>query len=318
MQVEKDIDAAAIGKTYIIGNGVIAKALAVALALNGRSVTILRGSVDSPGTSHELVEVDTGGELLSACIEIGSVSNYETLNGLIVLTNKSFGNRQIAQKLYSKAKQSPIVFLQNGLHVENCFSNMGFEKLYRCVLMATSQTAGENKVRFRLVTASPIGVIAGPEDMLASIVARLNTSVFSFRSEPDIQSFIWKKVISNCVFNSICPLLEIDNGVFRRNAAVLEVGKQVIRECLAVAREYGIGLTEDEIVQNILSISEMSDGQKISTYQDILHKRETEIDSLNLEISRLAQRLGNVPVPTTSLLGELIRLKSDIFTQQAH
>lgn len=303
---------AAIDKIYIIGNGVIAKALAVALAVNGRSVTILRGSVDSPGTSHELVEVDTGGELLSARIEIGSIIHYETLKGLIVLTNKSFGNQQLAHKLYSRAKQSPIVFLQNGLHVESCFSDMGFERLYRCVLMATSQAAGENKVRFRLVTASPIGVIAGPEDMLASIVARLNTSVFSFRSEPDIQSFIWKKVISNCVFNSICPLLEVDNGVFRRNAAVLEVGKQVIRECLAVAREYGIGLTESEIVQNILSISEMSDGQKISTYQDILHKRETEIDSLNLEIARLAQRLGNVPVPTTSLLGELIKLKSNI------
>ena len=318
MQIENGIDAAAIDKTYIIGNGVIAKALAVALALNGRSVTILRGSVDNPGTSHELVQVDTGEELLSARIEISSIGNYETLNGLIVLTNKSFGNEQIAQKLYSKAMQSPIVFLQNGLHVENCFSDMGFDKLYRCVLMATSQAAGENSVRFRLVSASPIGVIAGPEDMLASIVARLNTSIFSFRVEPDIQPFIWKKVISNCVFNSICPLLEVDNGVFRRNAAVLEIGKQVIRECLVVAREYGVGLTEDQIVQNILSISEMSDGQKISTYQDILNKRETEIDSLNLEISRLAKRLGNAAVPTTSLLGELIKLKSNIFTQQAH
>ncbi len=318
MQVENGPGPAGIDKTYIIGNGVIAKALAVALSLNGRSVTILRGSVDNSGTSQELIQVDTGEELLSARIEISSISSYETLDGLLVLTNKSFGNKQIARKLYARAKQSAIVFLQNGLHVEKAFSDMGFEKLYRCVLMATSQAAGENKVRFRLVTASPIGVIAGPEEKLTSIVAQMNTSIFPFRPEPDIQFFIWKKVISNCVFNSICPLLETDNGVFRRNAAVLEVGKQVIRECLLVAREHGIHLTEEEIVQNILSISEMSDGQKISTYQDILNKRETEIDSLNLEITRLAQRLGNVAVPTTSLLGELIKLKSSISMQQMH
>lgn len=318
MQVENGPGPAGIDKTYIIGNGVIAKALAVALSLNGRSVTILRGSVDNSGTSQELIQVDTGEELLSARIEISSISSYETLDGLLVLTNKSFGNKQIARKLYARAKQSAIVFLQNGLHVEKAFSDMGFEKLYRCVLMATSQAAGENKVRFRLVTASPIGVIAGPEEKLTSIVAQMNTSIFPFRPEPDIQFFIWKKVISNCVFNSICPLLETDNGVFRRNAAVLEVGKQVIRECLLVAREHGVHLTEEEIVQNILSISEMSDGQKISTYQDILNKRETEIDSLNLEITRLAQRLGNVAVPTTSLLGELIKLKSSISMQQMH
>ncbi len=306
-----------IDHIYIVGNGVIAKALAVALSLNGRSVTILRGSVDDPGTSHELMQVDTGDDILNARIEISSISHFEKLDGLIVLTNKSFGNAGLAQKLYPKAKDSPIVFLQNGLHVEHGFSDMGFAKLYRCVLMATSQAAGENKVRFRLVSPSPIGLIAGPEEMLAGIVAQLNTSIFSFRSEPDIQPFIWKKVISNCVFNSICPLLEVDNGVFWRNASVLEMGKNVIRECLAVAREYGIRLTEDEIVQNILSISKMSDGQKISTYQDILNSRETEIDSLNLEIARLARRLGNIPVPTTSLLGELTKIKSNLFMRQA-
>lgn len=313
MKVASDPSAAGVDQIYIVGNGVIAKALAVALSLNGRSVTILRGSVDNPGATHELIQVDTGEELLEARVEISSISSYEKLNGLVILTNKSFGNAQLAQKLYSKAKQSPIVFLQNGLNVENCFLEMGFQKLYRCVLMATSQAAGENRVRFRLVTASPIGVIADPEEMLASIVAQLSTRIFSFKSESDIQPLIWKKVISNCVFNSICPLLEVDNGVFRRSESALEVGRKVIRECLVVAREYGINLTEDEIVQNILSISEISDGQKISTYQDILNKRQTEIDSLNFAIADAAKQ-GRISVPVTSLLGTLIKIKSELIS----
>jgi 2-dehydropantoate 2-reductase len=88
--------------------------------------------------------------------------------------------------------------------------------------------------------------------------------------EENIQILIWKKVITNCVFNSICPLLEIDNGVFHRNAAALEIGKKVIGECIEVADANGIALTTDDVLQNVLTISKMSDGQKISTYQDIL------------------------------------------------
>ena len=114
------------------------------------------------------------------------------------------------------------------------------------------------------------------------------------------------------MFNSICPLLEVDNGVFHRNDAVLQIAKTVIEECLAVAKEYGIQLTTDDVLQNVLSISKMSDGQKISTYQDILNKRETEIETLNFAVAKAASRSGKVNVPVTALLGELIKIKSEL------
>lgn len=297
---------------YIIGNGVIAKALAVALNINGRKVIILRGSIDDQSVHTENIEVEIDGNILNAEITISSISNYESLNGIILLTNKSFGNAALAEKLKNKAKTSPIVFLQNGLHIENSFVEKGFTSLYRCVLLATSQLESQNRVRFKLVAPSPVGVILGSDDVLQSIVNILNTSLFTFRSEDDIQTVIWKKVISNCVFNSICPLLETDNGIFHRNEAALKIAKTVILECLTVAKQYGIGLTMDEVLQNIIAISKMSDGQKISTYQDILNKRETEIDTLNLAVAKAALTSGIGAVPVTALLGEMIKVKSDL------
>lgn len=298
---------------FIIGNGVIGKALAVALALNGKNVTILRGSVDEPGFYRESIRVETGHDVFEAEINIGSISNYEQLEGLILLTNKSFGNEQLAARLKARALSSPIVFLQNGLHIESSFLDAGFSDLYRCVLFTTSESGGKNQVRFKPVAPSPIGIINGTEEGLAAIVAQLNTSIFSFRAELDIQPVIWKKAISNCVFNSVCPLLEVDNGIFHRDSAALEIGKKVVGECLSVARALGIRLTEQEVIENILTISKFSDGLRISTYQDILNKRQTEIESLNFAIAAAAQRLGNIPVPTTLLLGEIIRVKSGIF-----
>lgn len=294
---------------YIIGNGVIAKALAVALSVNNRKVTILRGSVDDQPASSERMEVEIGDKLIQAQIDVSTINNYEKLDGIILLTNKSFGNNTLAEKLFRKTGSSPIVFLQNGLHVEDSFIERGFTEIYRCALFATSQSVTERRVRFKPVASSPIGLIKGSEETLQTIVAEINTEIFSFRAEEDIQPVIWKKVICNCVFNSICPLLEIDNGVFHRNESALDMAKQVILECLAVAHTYHIQLTFQEVMDNLLSLSKLSDGQKISTYQDILNKRETEIETLNLAIAKVA---GDVPVPVTTFLGQLVKLKSDL------
>lgn len=297
---------------YIIGNGVIAKALAVALTINGRKVVILRGSTEDQPVYMENIEVEIGENSINATVKIDSLANYKSLDGLILLTNKSFGNEVLAAKLKIKAHNSPIVFLQNGLHIENSFIESSFTSLYRCVLMATSESLTASKVRFKLVAPSPIGVIKGSEEMLQNIVDTLNTDIFSFRFEKDIQTLIWKKVISNCVFNSICPLLETDNGIFQRNKEALQIAKTVIAECLTVAKIYGIGLTMDDILQNILAISKMSDGQKISTYQDILHKRETEIETLNLAVAKSAELKGIPKLSITSLLGEMVKIKSEL------
>lgn len=297
---------------YIIGNGVIAKALAVVLRLKGKNVTILRGSVDEQPAYTENLQVEVEGTTLQADVSVSTLSNHAELDGLILLTNKSFGNEELAVKLKSKTKNSPIVFLQNGLHIEDSFIHQGFTELYRCVLLATSQSVTNNKVRFKPVAASPVGVIKGSAEALNGIVNELDTEIFPFREEPDIQKVIWKKVISNCVFNSICPLLEIDNGVFHRNEAAQQIAKTVISECIAVANKSGIQLTMEEVLENILSISKMSDGQKISTYQDILNKRETEIETLNFAIAKAARIVGNTDVPMTTLLGELTKIKSEL------
>lgn len=155
-------------------------------------------------------------------------------------------------------------------------------------------------------------MIKGSNEILHQLVEVLNTELFSFRAEGDIQQVIWKKVISNCVFNSICPLLEIDNGVFQRNEAALDLAKTVIGECLVVARLNEIQLTMEEVLANVMAISKMSDGQKISTYQDILNKRETEIDTLNFAVVKAAELGGTaeIRIPVTQLLGELTKMKS--------
>ncbi|MEJ7646122.1 MAG: 2-dehydropantoate 2-reductase [Chryseolinea sp.] len=299
---------------YIVGVGAIGKALAVFLNAQGKSATLIRGSVDNrPDEILPLTVNINDGTSITASVTVSTFSEHDTIDGIIVLTNKSFGNAAIAEALRGKVGRSPIIVMQNGLNVEQPFLDDKFENICRCVLLATSQQISDSTLRFKPVSASPIGVIQGDTSWLPTIVSTLYTKEFEFIAEPNIKPLIWKKVIANCVFNSICPLLEVDNGIFHRNetARLLAIG--IISECVGIAREVGVDLDEKEVLQTVLQISKASDGQIISTLQDIRNKRPTEIESLNFAIVNTAAQAGKADsVSKTKILGELTKLKSEM------
>ena len=302
-------------KIFIIGSGAIGKALAVFLKRSNKDVIILRGSVDDRSKHIEKIQVVLNDKTeIEAEIEINTLSNFLELDGIVVLTNKSYGNEKLSLQLKNKAKNSPIVILQNGLGIEQVFIDNDFPEIYRCVLFVTSQSSSNGKLSFKPVSVSPIGVIKESEHILNEIIEHLNTPYFPFKPEIEIQKIIWKKAIVNSVFNSVCPLLEIDNGVFHREDFALKIAKRIITECVLICNEKGISLGVDEVVESLLLISKLSDGQLISTLQDIKNKRQTEIETLNFAIVDIATSLnqGNA-VKETKLLGELIKLKSALY-----
>lgn len=302
-------------KIYIIGYGAIGKVLSVALKLNGREVCIIRGSVaDAPQQLQEITVESPTGQWPPTIINISSLQYFNSLeDGIIILTNKSFGNPSLSEALKLKALNAPVVIMQNGLGVERPFMEKGFSNIYRTVLFATSQNLDAGLVRFKPVAASAVGAIKGDSNLLAGIVELINSTQFPFRVERSIQPVIWKKAIINSVFNSVCPLLETDNGIFHRDENVLAIARRVIAECIEIAATEGISLHPDEVEESLLQISRSSDGQLISTYQDILNKRETEIETLNLEIAAIAKKWHKQHLTReTRLLGELTLLKSKL------
>jgi len=297
---------------YIIGTGAIGLALAVCLKQAQKEVILIRGSVDDGTyTTQTLTLLTPDGSEHSATVAYSTLRNFTKLEGIVLITTKSFGNNALADKLNDKIGDSPLVLLQNGLGIERPFTGDHFAEVYRCVLFATSQVLSSTLVRYKPVTVSPVGLIKGSLTNLESVVEQINSPLFPFRMEPNIQPVIWEKAIINSVFNSICPLLEVDNGLFHRDPTALAIARQIIDECVAVARLSGVSVDANAIENKLILISQQSDGQLISTLVDIQNKRETEIDTLNFEIVRLAEQLNPKPsVERTRLLGELTRLKS--------
>lgn len=296
---------------FILGCGAIGLPLAAHLAAKGRSVLAVRTSRNDVDKGAITVTVRNAADRVDASIETISLSRLARLNGTVVIAAKSYANEAIAQALKSKETSGPLVIMQNGIGVEKPFLEAGFSPICRCVLFITSQAESEHEFTVRPIAASPIGVLSGDESALEECVETLATDGFPFRPEANIERDVWSKAIINSVFNSVCPLLEVDNGVFRRNGEAANLAHEVVRECITLTDRLGLGLSERELMERIFQISEGSDGILISTLQDIRNGRRTEIGSLNLEMARIAQSMQpEVHLTRLELLGKMILAKS--------
>lgn len=301
-----------LNNIYIIGAGAIGKALAILLQRAGKKVTLIRGSVDDGQMSVQHLTLDIHNQQISEDVPVVALRTLNKLDGLIVITIKSFGNEALAHSLRPKAGNAPIVLLQNGLAIETPFQRLQYPQIYRCVLFVTSQ-ALEDRIRFKPVAPCPIGVVQGDESLLPPITHALTTSDFSFVPDLNIKQTVWRKAIINTVFNSICPLLEIDNGVFHREGTAMHMARRIISACIPVAAADGVQLQAQDVEASLIRISIASGQQWISTLQDIRQGRHTEIDTLNFAVTNLADKHNlSDNVREVLLLGQLTRLKADL------
>lgn len=296
---------------HVLGSGAVGFPLAAALAAAGRDVVAVRTSrPDIPPHTVD-VTVDNGSRSFTAPVKSVSLAGLSSPTGIFVVAAKAYANGAIADALSRMGARGPVVLLQNGIGVEQAFPGSDFPSVLRGVLYVTSQESAARRFLFRPVTASPIGRITGPEAEVDRCIALLHTEEFPFRAERDIRREIWRKAILNAVFNSICPLLDADNGIFLRDETASGIAREVIRECVALTGRMGVDLTEDGLLDGMHRISSTSDGQLISTLQDLRNGRPTEIDFLNLAIARTAESLDPpMQLPRVALLGKLIAAKA--------
>ena len=284
--------------------------LAACLEMDGRKVIAARTrSADAP-TKVVPVILQHEDARVEVPVETIGLSRLPQLDGLVAVTAKAYANGDIARALRNRPC-GPLVLLQNGLHVEEPFLEEHPAEIYRAVLYVSSDEISENQFRFHSIRSSPIGIVSGSREGLDAAVASLTTDQFPFHAEANLDREVWKKAIINAVFNSICPLLDTDNGVFVRSREIAELANLVVLECISLTQKLGLGLTGDELMQIIMQISESSDGELISTLHDMRAGRETEISYLNLEIARTgASQRPTIELPRTEMLGRMILEKS--------
>jgi 2-dehydropantoate 2-reductase len=122
----------------------------------------------------------------------------------------------------------------------------------------------------------------------------------------NVRGALWTKLILNCAYNAVSAIAQRPYGENVRSAGIPEVMRDVVAECVAVARKEGVRLP-DGLEVAVRRIAETMPAQFSSTAQDLARRKPSEIDYLNGLVVRRGDELG-VPTPANRVLWALVKL----------
>ena len=124
---------------------------------------------------------------------------------------------------------------------------------------------------------------------------------------------LWAKLTLNCAYNAVSAITQLPYGKTVVGVGVQDVMRDVVTECLAVAKADGVQVTGD-VYQAVAKLAGSMPDQSSSTAQDLARGKPTEIDYLNGFIVKRGELLG-VPTPANRVLWALVKLLENKQTQ---
>ena len=195
-----------------------------------------------------------------------------------------------------------VVSLQNGVdNAERLAATLGRDVVPAVVYVAV-EMAGPGHVRHH----GRGELVIGRSPASARIAAAFGAAGVPVEVSDNVSGALWAKLIVNCAYNALSAITQLPYGRMVQGDGVPAVMRDVVDECLAVARAAGVEVPGD-MRQAVPRIAETMPGQFSSTAQDLARGKPTEIDHLNGFVVRKGEGLG-VPTPANRVLLALVKL----------
>jgi len=137
---------------------------------------------------------------------------------------------------------------------------------------------------------------------LAGLITRAGMNTIAL---PDARGSQWTKLIFNAATNPVGALTLLHHGAATRFGPTGALFNDLIAEGEAVAKKLGIELHGDP--RHLVQKGANAPGKhRASMLQDVLAKRQTEVDFMNGAIVQWGEKVG-VPTPLNKALWELIK-----------
>jgi len=199
-------------------------------------------------------------------------------------------------------RDAAILTLQNGVdNAERLAATLGREVLSAAVYVAV-EMAGPGHVRHH----GRGELVIGRGSASDAIVAAFGPAGVRVEVSDNVNGVLWAKLIVNCAYNALSAIAQLPYGRLVQGADVPAVMRDVVEECLAVARAAGVQVPGD-MHAAVQQIARSMPNQLSSTAQDLARGRQSEIDHLNGVVVRKGAALG-VPTPANRALLALVKL----------
>ena len=225
----------------------------------------------------------------------------------LVLFSVKSNDTEAAGKAFAAhlGPDTAIVTLQNGVdNAERLANTLGREVIAAVVYVAV-EMAGPGHVRHHGRGELVIGRGKRSEE----IVAAFGAAGVPVEISNNVAGALWAKLIVNSAYNALSAITQLPYGRLVQGAGVPEVMRDVVDECLAVARACGVQVPGD-MHDTVRRIAQTMPAQFSSTAQDLARRKKTEIEHLNGFVVRKGEAHG-VPTPVNRLLLALVKLREN-------
>ena len=225
----------------------------------------------------------------------------------IVATKAIHTRNAISQVAHIFDDKSAVCSVQNGVGNEEIIAEH-----VKCVIRGTTFPAGHpvapGHVGYDIKGDTWVGPFEPTNtpmarvQELADLITRsgMNTIALS-----DARGAQWTKLIFNAATNPVGALTLLHHGAATRFAPTGQLFHDLIAEGEAVARKLGIELHGDP--RQLVQKGANAPGKhRASMLQDVLAKRQTEVDFMNGAIVHWGEKVG-VPTPLNQAVWELIK-----------
>ena len=292
----------ALKRIAVMGAGAVGCYYGAVLARAGHEVTLIARpqhveAVRRDGLRLQMKDLDQKIPL-QASTEANGVRGAQLVLFSVKSTDTEAAGNALAPYL---ERDAAIVTLQNGAdNAERLASVLGREVIAAAVYVAV-EMAGPGHVRHH----GRGELVIGRSSRSEAIRAALGAAGVPVEISDNVAGVLWAKLIVNCAYNALSAITQLPYGRLVQGAGITDVMRDVVDECLAVARAAKVDLPSDmhEAVQRI---AQTMPAQYSSTAQDLARKKKTEIEHLNGFVVRKGEALG-VATPVNSVLLALVQ-----------
>ncbi|WP_250453481.1 2-dehydropantoate 2-reductase [Caballeronia sp. ATUFL_M2_KS44] len=195
-----------------------------------------------------------------------------------------------------------VLSLQNGVENAERLRELLPQQVAAAVVYVAAEMAGPGHIRHH----GRGELVIEPSSMSEEVARTLVAASVPTEISDNVRGALWAKLVLNCAYNALSAITQTPYGRLVQGEGVTRAMRDVVDECLAVAKADGVTIPGD-VDAAVRGIAETMPNQYSSTAQDMARGKHSEIDHLNGLIVRRGEALG-IPTPANRMLHVLVKL----------
>jgi len=308
-------------KTLIVGAGAMGSLFGGLLKLKDFDVTLVDVSqkhIEAVNKNGLLLENETGKHVIR--IPAKYAHEISEKADLIIIFTKTYHTKSALESVKHLIDEDTYVLtVQNGLgNVEKVSEYVDPSRVIVGMTNHPSEFLAPGQIRS--IGHGKTKIMSADKkmnQMLKSVCDAFNSAGLPCEISPDVFCDIWQKVAFNVALNSIGCVTYLTNGGIASVPEGVTLANRVVEEVVMVANKKGFNVKLDQVIASVEDALAHHKHHLGSMLQDVLAKRQTEIETLNGAVVKEAKQLG-LSVPFTEALYYLVRIQEQTYNSRVN